>query len=64
MPDDTYDVVRQPIEGDFMRDLGDNKTARGCRTVHRAPSPFEDNTTVVDRDQSMDKWKVVGGGEA
>ena len=49
---DTYDIVRESIQSDLMRDLWDGQTAGNVVTLSGLASPAQINFAVVDRDQS------------
>ena len=47
----TYDVIRNTIKRDLVRDLGNGEFPRGLGAVRRPALPVQDDLTVIDRDQ-------------
>jgi hypothetical protein len=47
----TYDVIRNAIERDLVRNLGNREFPRGLRAVRSPTLPMQDDLAVVDGDQ-------------
>jgi hypothetical protein len=47
----TYDIIRNAVDRDLVRDLGDNKLPVGLSTVRSCTFPLKDDLAVINRDQ-------------
>ena len=47
----TYNIIRDAIERDLVRDLGNGELPRGLGAVRSTTLPLQDDLTVINRDQ-------------
>jgi hypothetical protein len=47
----TYDIIRNAIERDLVRDLGYSEIPLGFGAVRSSTLPLQDDLTVINRDQ-------------